>query len=290
MDQYLREGIDWLYAPMETYIPVSRCPVAVTLHDIQAFEPNLPWSHTWQHRWFSYKWGQWVRKALRDCRIIFTVSYFSKQRMVKLLGANPQKIVVVGNGVEQGFFNIAKIDPLTLASSVQQPYILVIGGLRMRNGADYVLAVAKELQHTKSKLQIVIVGDSEPKYILATQDSPNIKLLGSVSDQDLPRLVRCASSLLFLSLYEGFGIPALEAMAAGVPAVVSHCASLPEVVGDAGIVVDPSHTGAIVEVLENLLNDNQLRQSYIDRGYQHVSHYTWENCVNKVIQAFEQFS
>ena len=79
-------------------------------------------------------------------------------------------------------------------------------------------------------------------------------------------------------------------MAAGVPAVVSHCASLPEVVGDAGSVVDPSHTGAIVEVLENLLNDNQLRQSYIDRGYQHVSHYTWENCVNKVIQAFEQFS
>jgi hypothetical protein len=67
MDKYVPNDTDWLYAPMQTYIPVTKCPVAVTLHDIQAFEPDLPWSHTWQHRWFAYKWGRWVRKALTDC-------------------------------------------------------------------------------------------------------------------------------------------------------------------------------------------------------------------------------
>lgn len=290
IDKYIPEGTDWIYAPMETYIPVSNYTVAITLHDIQAFEPNLPWSHTWQHRWFAYKWGQWVKKALRDSRIIFTVSDFSKQQMVKLLGANPQKIVVVGNGVEQPFFDIAKIDPVTLTRPVHQPYILVIGGLRMRKGADYILAVAKELQQTKSELQIVIAGDSEPKYIAATKDFPNIKLLGIVSDEDLPRLVRCASSLLFLSLYEGFGIPALETMAAGTPAVVSNRASLPEVVGTAGIVVEPEDTAAIVDILIQLEENSQLRQDYRQRGKEHAKQYTWSRCVDLVQKAFYEYN
>ena len=126
--------------------------------------------------------------------------------------------------------------------------------------------------------------------IKAAAEYPNIKLLGIVPDEDLPRLLRRSLCLLFLSLYEGFGIPALEAMAAGVPAVVSHCASLPEVVGDAGLVVDPANVGAIVEILESLLNDSKLRQSYIDKGHQHARQYTWYNCANKVIDAFQTFA
>lgn len=290
LDRYVLADTDWLYAPMETYLPVSKCPVAVTLHDIQAFETHLPWSQTWQHRWFRYKWQLWLHKALRDSRVIFTVSEFSKQRMLQLLNADSKHIVVVGNGVEESFFEIAATPPEALPTPVENPYVFMIGGLRQKKGGDYFLAVAKELHQRKSQIQIVIAGSSEPDYIQATADYPNIKLLGVVPDPDLPRLLRRSLCLLFLSLYEGFGIPALEAMAAGVPAVVSHCASLPEVVGDAGIVVDPKNTGAIVEVLENLLNDNQLRQQYIDRGFQHVRQYTWDNCVNKVIHTFETFA
>jgi glycosyltransferase involved in cell wall biosynthesis len=289
MNRYISNDTDWLYAPMQTYIPVSKCPVAVTLHDIQAFEPDLPWSHTWQHRWFAYKWGRWVKKALTDCRVVFTVSEFSKQRMIDLLGANPQQIEVIGNGVDTSFFEIAKIDPNSLQRPLDEPYIIIVGGLRQKKGADDVLAVAQALRHRNSDLQIVVAGSSEANYVAAAQEHPNITLLGMVSDWELPRLLRCASSLLFLSPYEGFGIPALEAMAAGIPAVVADRASLPEIVGDAGIVVDPTTTAAIVDVLVDLDRMPQLREDYIQRGHRHAAIYTWASCVDRLVTAFNTF-
>jgi glycosyltransferase involved in cell wall biosynthesis len=290
MDRYIPNGTDWLYAPMQTYLPVSKCPVAITLHDIQAFEPNLPWSQSWQHKWFAYKWARWVRKALTDCRVVFTVSEFSKQRMVDLLGANPNKIEVIGNGVDLSFFEIAKIDPPNLDRPIEAPYIIIVGGLRQKKGADYVLAVAKALCQRNSNLQIVVAGDSESHYVAAAKEYSNMNLLGMVSDLNLPRLLRCASSLLFLSPYEGFGIPALEAMAAGIPAVVSDRASLPEIVGDAGIVVDPTISEPIVDILVDLHQMPQLRAEYIQRGHHHAATYTWASCVDRLVTALHTFA
>jgi glycosyltransferase involved in cell wall biosynthesis len=109
-----------------------------------------------------------------------------------------------------------------------------------------------------------------------------------IPDEDLPRLLRGALSLLFLSPYEGFGIPALEAMAAGIPAVVSNTASLPEVVGDAGIVVDPEATDAIVDILINLEDNSRLREDYGQKGRQRATQYTWSQCVDRLMNAFKQ--
>jgi glycosyltransferase involved in cell wall biosynthesis len=289
MDRYLSEKTDWLFTPMETYIPVSRCPVAVTIYDIQAFETNLPWSNTRQHRWFHYKWSQWIYKALTNYRLIFTISEFSKRRMIELLGADANKIVVVGCGVEQPFYDISSIDLVKLERPVNNPYTFVIGGLRLKKGADFVLDVAKALLDANSDMQIVVAGDSEPEYIAAAKDLPNLTLLGIVPDNDLPRLMRCASSLLFLSHYEGFGIPAIEAMVVGTPAVVSNRASLPEVVGTAGIVVEPEDTSAIVDILIQLQENSQLRQDYSQRGKEHAKQYTWSRCVNLVQKAFCEY-
>ena len=289
INRYIADGTDWLYAPMETYIPVSKCPLAITLHDIQAFETNLPWSHTWEHKLFRWKWSGWVHRVLSDCRIVFTVSEFSKQRMIKLLGADPQKIVVVGNGVDQCFFDMATVDPATLPRPVPQPYTFIIGGLRLRKGANYILGVARELQQQQKELQIVIAGDSEPEYITAAEELPNLHLLGIVPDHDLPRLMRCASSLLFLSHYEGFGIPAIEAMAAGIPPIVSNRASLPEVVGTAGIVVKPEDTATLVDILIQLEQNYHLRQDYSQRGQEHAQYYTWSRCVDLVQKAFYEY-
>lgn len=290
MDRYIPDDTNWLYAPMETYIPVSKCPVAITLHDIQAFETQLPWSNTWQHRLFRYKWSIWIHRALTHSRVIFTVSEFSKRRMVELLDANPSKIVVIGNGVDQPFFDIATTPPDQLEKLVPDPYIFMIGGLRQKKGGDYYLAIAHQLQQHKSELQIVIAGTSEPQYIKAAQDHPNVHLLGLVPDEDLPRLLRGSLALLFLSLYEGFGIPALEAMAAGVPAIVANRAALPEVVGDAGIIVEPGATEEIIDILLALNNNSALRNDYIQRGQLHATQYTWDRCVDRLITAFNEFA
>ena len=290
MDRYVPQDTDWLYTPMETYIPLTKCPVAVTIHDIQAFETDLLWSNTWKHRWFAYKWSQWVQKTLNDCRVVFTVSEFAKQRMVALLGANPKKIEVIGNGVDPSFFEIAKIAPASLNLSFDRPYIMIVGGLKYIKGGDYVLAVAQTLRQRKSDLHIIVVGNSDAKYVSAVQEYPNITLLGMLADRELHPLLRCASSLLFLSLYEGFGIPALEAMAVGIPAVVSDRGSLPEIVGDAGIVVDPTNAEAIADILQDIHQIPRLRDEYIQRGHQHASIYTWNSCVDRLVNAFQVYA
>ena len=290
LDHYIPEDTDWVYAPMETYLPVSKCPIAITLHDIQAFEPNLPWSNTWHHRWFAYKWSKWVSKALKDSRIVFTVSQFSKQRMVELLGADANKIIVVGNGVEQCFFDISSLSIEDLTLPVDFPYALVVGGLKYRKGADAVVAVARALQKTRSELKIVVIGQSETVYKEISQTESHLEVMGMITDQELAPLLRGASSLLFLSPYEGFGIPVLEAMAARVPAVVANRASLPEVVGDAGIVVEPEASDEIADILLALLNNRQLRNDYIVRGLGQAQKYTWSSCAQKVLEAFNKFS
>mgnify|MGYP006423463807 CR=1 FL=1 len=290
MDRYLPEKVDWVYAPMETYIPVKKCPVAITIHDIQAFETHLPWANTWRHRWFRFKWGRWVRRALRDCRVVFTVSEFSKQRMVELLGGDPKKIVVVGNGVEDSFFKMATIPQEKIQRPVAEPYIIIIGGLRQKKGGANTLAVARSLLERKSDLQIVVAGNSEPNYIEAAKDLPNVHLLGMVEEERLPRLVRGASSLLFLTPYEGFGIPALEAMAAGIPVVASNRASLPEVVGDSGFLVEPNETEQIVDILDRLAKNFMLWNNYSQRGRDRASLYTWDRSVAIVLSTLKQFA
>jgi glycosyltransferase involved in cell wall biosynthesis len=289
MDACIPNGTDWLFAPMETHIPVRKCPVAITIYDLQAFESDLPWSQSWQHRWFRYKWGRWVRRAIDHSRIVFTISEFSKQRMVSLLGANPAKIINIGCGVEKPFFEVAQDSPYQPTLPTEQPYVFMIGGLRQKKGGDAYLALANALQQIKSEVQIVIAGQSDPQYMEKARQFPNIQLLGIVPDSELPNLLRGSLALVFLSLYEGFGIPPLEAMAAGVPAVGANCASLPEVVGDAGFVVDPFNTGEVVEILTSLCNDTRLRQTYIDKGRQHVKQYTWSSCADKVLEAFNKF-
>jgi glycosyltransferase involved in cell wall biosynthesis len=290
MDKYVADDTDWLYAPMETYVPVKKCMTAITLHDIQAFEPDLPWSQSWQHRWFRYKWSRWVRRAIDRSRIVFTISEFSKQRMIDLLAAPADKIVNVGCGVEPPFFEISNTEPESLELPVSAPYVFMVGGLRQKKGGDFYLAVAETLKRRRSDIQIVIAGQLDSQYAKVAKDFSNIHLLGTVPDEDLPKLMRGALCLLFLSLYEGFGIPPLESMAAGVPAIVSNRASLPEVVGDAGIIVEPDYVDEIVDILVNLEADSRLRDSYIQKGQQYAAQLTWSKCTDKLLHAFRDFS
>lgn len=285
MDSWVKKQADWVYCPAETYLPIRKKPVAITIHDIEAFEEDLPWSRTKAHRQFRAKWAVWIGKALKNMNLIFTVSEFSRQRMIKLLQADPQKVRVVGNGIEPRFFKNGNPS----ATPFEFPYALVIGGLRQRKGAAEVLKVARDLEEKKSDLRIVTVGQNEDRYWRQAQDLRNIVVLDMKDDEEVANLLHHASSLLLLSYYEGFGIPPLEAMAAGVPVVVSDRASLPEIVGDAGIIVDLRKIGVITDHLLQLKEDSYHRDVLIRKGYQRVKDYTWNNCVDKVLTNFEQY-
>jgi glycosyltransferase involved in cell wall biosynthesis len=205
------------------------------------------------------------------------------------MGVDERHIAVVGNGVEEPFFEAGRSTP---AGPVRErPYLVVVGGLTERKGAPAVLAVARGLLARLPELEILVVGGSEERYRRASLDLPNVRHLGYVSvEAGLPRLLSGSVALLFLSRYDTFGIPAAEAMAAGTPALVSPFAGLPEVVGDAGVVLDPARTSAIVDRIAELSRDAGLRRELVARGLRRATKFRWAACVARATHAMLEFS
>jgi glycosyltransferase involved in cell wall biosynthesis len=277
VDRYVSDRCDLVYAPAHARLPSSRLPTVMTIHDVQAFEPDLPWSQTPEHRRFHRKWQTWLPRAARETTRIITVSEFSKRRIVELVGVAAERIGVVGNGVSHVFFQAG-----TTCQATRRPSIVVVGGLRTKKGAGDTLAVARLLEERRSPLRIDVVGENDAEWAEASEANANVTLHGMMTDDSLAKLLACASALLFLSPYEGFGIPALEAMATGTPAVVANRAALPEVVGDAGLIVDPADHKKIAELLEQLYEDAEWRLSHVEAGLAHAAHYRWDACVDRL--------
>lgn len=282
MDRWVAKDTDWIYAPMETLFPVRKKPVAITIYDMQAFETDLEWSESKNHKRFRSRWQKWVPRAVKESTIIFTISDFSRRRIIELLQVPENKVINVGCGVEQSFYKIASKDYSELAVPTDSSYVFMVGGLRQKKGGDYYLKVAEELKRQNSEVKILIAGPNDPAFENKAAGLENIQLLGMVSDNDLPVLMRGSNALLFLSLYEGFGIPPLESMAAGVPVIVSDRASLPEVVGDAGIIVDLNNIGSIVDAITQLVENKSLHQELVSKGKKRLEMYSWDKTAKKI--------
>lgn len=280
MDPFLPAKADWVYCPMETRLPVKKCPVAITVHDIKAFEPNLPWSNTPAHRRFRRRVSYWIHKAIQEAEVVFAVSEFTKRRMVELLDVPVSKIVVSGNGVDERYDAIRSRRLAAGGSSAASPYALIIGGLRRQKGAEAVLNVASAMQFKHPEFQFQVVGQNEPEWLPIAKSLKNVTLHGFLADAAVDELLCRATALLFLSEYEGFGIPPLEAMAAGVPAIVADRASMPEVVGNAAYVVDPEDTHGIAELLADLAGGSEHYDA--TKGAAWASRFTWKAVADRV--------
>lgn len=278
---------DWVYSPADTYVPTRRARLATTIHDIEIFEDDLPWSGTnnWERR--RQMWRLRLGKMFKHARLILTVSEFSKRRMVDVLGVDPDRIIIVGNGVDDSFLDAGQSEQTRLQGEEWRkkygPYLATVGGLSQRKGADYLFAVAAELRKRNSELRILVSGRNDPKYEQRLAEFPNVLPLGFVPDEALAGLLRGAVSLAFLSRYEGFGIPIVEAMACGTAAIVAPFASLPEVAGDVGIVVDVTKPAEIAELAMHLEKDAPRREELIRRGYVRAREFTWAKCVNRLM-------
>jgi glycosyltransferase involved in cell wall biosynthesis len=274
---------DWVYAPAELRLPFRSARTAVTIHDVQALETDLPWSNTPEHQRFRKKWLHWLPTMIEEATKVLTVSEFSKRRMVELLGAPAEKIVVVGNGVADEFYAAGSEG---VACDLEPPRVLVVGGLRTKKGAAATLSLAQELARRKSPLQIEIFGQHEEDWMDRAKALQNVQLSPFLPDTEIANRLARSVALLFLSPYEGFGLPALEAMAAGTPAVVANCASLPEVVGKAGICVEPNEPEFVADTLERLRWDQGWRDSVVRAGKTHAAHHTWDRCVALLTSMF----
>ncbi|XOV91149.1 MAG: glycosyltransferase family 4 protein [Bacteroidota bacterium] len=284
MDFWLKDS-DWIFAPMETHFPTRKVKTAFTLHDIQAYEEDLPWSGGVVHQKFRRRWSLWIYKAVKEADLVFTVSEFSRRRIIELLDLPESKVKISGNAVDPVFLiQVNQVSP----KKVDYPYLAVIGGLRPKKGGHEILRLAERLEKEGSELKIITWGENDPELLVKARSNKNITCLGMIPDEEMISWLKGAHATLFLSWYEGFGLPVLEAMACGSPVICSRLASLPEVAGDAAMLVHPEDAEAILDWITKLEDEN-IRKEWVKKGMKRVGAFSWEQAANHVITAFKAF-
>jgi glycosyltransferase involved in cell wall biosynthesis len=274
-----------LYCPHGTY-PISYKNIALVIHDIAIFD-HPKWYVPSRRMYFNYMWTRIIKKGLP----IITVSNFTKERLINYFNINPDKIYIANNAVDNSiFFTRTEIDSAVIITKLNlnsKKYVLVVGGASPRKNLKNMV-MAWSLCAVDVELVVVghrVMADSMTSDPIPAEIDEKIVYTGHISDQDLSCLYSRAIALLYCSLYEGFGIPILEAMTCGSPVITSNQTSMPEIAGGAAWLVNPNDIDDIKNAIEELSNKSDLRQSMINGGYQRAAHYTWDNSA-KVINHY----
>jgi glycosyltransferase involved in cell wall biosynthesis len=271
----------------------GRARLVVTVHDVFAW--SIPGYSSSLDAWI---YRHWLPRLLPvRARAVITVSHCSKREIGKYLHIEPEQVSVIYEGTTPGCIPLPQPDVQKLISQryqIEFPYVLFVGSLTRRKNIEGALQAFARLSPQHPQLRFVLVGprawQKTPVEVtvksLAIQDK--ILLTGPVPDSDLPYLYNGARMFLFPSLYEGFGLPPLEAMACGTPVVTSNASSLPEVVGDAAVLVDPYDVDAIAEAMRRILSDPTLAEDLRQRGLQRARQFTWEQTALQTLQVYQQ--
>jgi glycosyltransferase involved in cell wall biosynthesis len=288
--------VDWVYCPKEQPVATRRARLAVTVHDVLAFERGLAGLERPFRPVSSLRWRMIMRGILQRADLIATVSEFTRQRMIELFRIKDEgRLVVVGNGVAPCYFSEGQPeDEETLEQYRLDPkgYVITVGSLTFRKGGDLLLDLAQMLRKKRMSLKVVVTGRRHDagllqRYRAAKSEMPDLplELPGYLPDRQQAALLRNALALVFPSRYEGFGIPVLEAMAAGTAVVCSRAAALPEVAGEAALFVDGLEAGAWLEGIHELNGGSRVRGSLVEAGRIRAREFTWERCASRLLGA-----
>ena len=275
---------DLLFVPAHSLPLLFPGRAAVTVHDLGYLQ--FPEAHPAAGRRY-LRWS--TRWSARRATVVIADSEATRRDLVAHDHIDPAKIVVVYPGYDESLRPVR--DAATLAAvrqryGIEGDYLMTLGTLQPRKNLLRLIDAWVELGRP---LPLVLAGKlgwlSEP--IVTRAREAGVCLPGFVADEDKAALLSGARAFLFPSLYEGFGFPVLEAMACGVPVLCSNTSSLPEVAGDAALLVDPLDTQAIAAGIGQLLNDEPLRQELVQRGFENLQRFSWEQCAREVLQALE---
>jgi len=275
LPSYARENVLW--SPTNTG-PVFYRRHIVTIHDTAVLD---------HPEWFSPKFALWYRVLLpmlaqRAMRIL-TVSQFSRNRLIDALDVDPRRIFVVPNGVDATFRPIEHegIEPVLTRLDLPSDYVLTLGSLEPRKNLARLLRAWQLLLSRRAidkDLFLVVAGGKHSSF-RKTDYLPlpeHVVFTGYISDEDLPALYSGARAFVYPSLYEGFGLPPLEAMACGAPVITSASTSIPEVAGDAALLIDPADVESIADGIQSVLNDVALRNAMSTASRKRARLFTWD--------------
>jgi alpha-1,3-rhamnosyl/mannosyltransferase len=281
-----------IHAPAYTAPFWSPAPVVLTVHDV---------SYERHPQWYPYR-RDWARRAFYRCSAysashILTVSRFSAGEITAAYRIPMERMTVTPLGVDEGFAPADPRVPQELPAGVTPPYLLHVGDLHERRNLPMVvdaMLASRRQARTAAPLSLVLAGRDRGLgqaicAMAARAGSPDaVVLLGTVTDTRLRALYRGAAALVYPSFYEGFGLPLIEAMACGTPVIASRGTSIPEVVGDAGVLIDPADTNAWTIAILEVATDEHVRARLRTAGLRRAADFTWERTARLTLEAYRR--
>ncbi len=292
---------DLVHIPNLFSIPRSLpCPYVMTVHDLLE---HLSWTQR-QIALLGSLHFQMTKHVLRGAARIFAVSNFTKIEVEKLFGIPAGRIEVVYNAIDERFLHghatTAERQLIAERYQVTYPFLLYAGRISPHKNvvrmieAFSALKTELEKDHAFPDLKLIIIGDDVSgnpdlrRTVVRSGVQNDVRFLGFVPIEVLRTFYDQAKIFVFPSLYEGFGLPPLEAMAHGTPVVTSNVSSLPEVVGNAAVLVHPENVFEIMRALHRVLLDKALREKMKERSYRQAAKFSWDKSVCRIIEAYRE--
>lgn len=266
--------------------------LTATIHDLTCW--LMPEMHTPANVAADRRFAE---RILKRADGLIAVSEHTRKDAIRLLGIAPEKIVTIYSGVPETYFHVPMQRRWETAKryGLERPYVLFTGTLEPRKNLGRLLDAWKGLQAGVGKdFELAIAGPrgwggAAIEQRLAA-GVPGVRRLGYVPEDDLPALTAGAALFAYPSLYEGFGFPVVQAMAAGVAVLASNVSSLPEITGDAAVLVDPLSDFELRNGLLRLLSSEARRKEHAEKGRRMAGRYRWENCARRSLEFFERLA
>lgn len=294
----IKPRVNVFFSPAHYGPRFSKVPYVVTIHDLSYLHfPKL------FRKEDLMQLTSWSKYSIENSVHIIVPSKSTKDDIIKNYKVPSAKITVTHEGYDESrfksqskAFSDRKRDQIESAKSkyqVKGDYIIFVGTIQPRKNIERLIEAFSSIIHnSKFNIQLVIAGKKGWLYDSILEKSKELKIenkvifTGFVPDEDLPFLIGGAKVYILPSLWEGFGIPVIEAQACGVPVVVSNTSSLPEIVGDSGILIDPQATDSITHGIKKAL-DPKLRSNLIKKGLANIKRFSWKNCAKETLEVLK---
>jgi glycosyltransferase involved in cell wall biosynthesis len=287
-----RRKVDLLHALAFVNPRVKVCPVVTTIHDLTFF--LLPDTHTFVKRHYFQKL---IPSSARRSEVIITVSESAKRDIVQRLGVPAEKVHVIYHGKDERFRPIQdqdRLEDIRVRYGLPRGVILSVGVIEPRKNLETLVRAYAQAKSLHADYCLVVAGDlgwkCEAVFRAVEKCGLKEKVIfpGFIPEEDLAALYNLSRLFVYPSLYEGFGLPVLEAMACGVPVITSNVSAMPEIAGDSALLIDPRSCEELAQAMCRALQDNELRRAMSQKGIERSKFFSWEKTARETLKVYEE--